>query len=446
MEEGGRTRPLVLIVALIAVLTVAGCSETVAGKGVTDGGTASSGAPQSHPSSQAPHAVAGTLTFWDTSDPSSEAPAFKELISRFEQAYPRVSIKYVDTPVSVALVKFLTASRAGTAPDIFRADVAWVSQFASLGFLAKLDGTSLTHDESDFLAVPEESTQYQGHRYAVPQTANSLALLYNKNLFRKAGITEPPRTWAQVITAARTLKAKTGVPGIYLNPAAYWLLPFIYGEGGNLVNASARKITIDDDKAVAGLQQAVNLIKSGAAPKPLPATGYTEMTQRFATGKVGMIIDGPWELSNIRTSPGFGGADNLGIAPVPAGSSRSAAPVGGQDYVVSSRISQSKTAAVTAFVDFMSSAQSQAFLAGRLGQPPARKSAYNLPGVRDNATMSAFRPIIEAGVPGPWIPQGGQLYSPLDTAAVEILVDGKSPRAALAQVAREYRSILPGWG
>ena len=71
---------------------------------------------------------------------------------------------------------------------------------------------------------------------------------------------------------------------------------------------------------VTGIKTAADLVKSGAAVKPDANGSYGTMMTLFKEGKVGMIINGPWEVANIRNDPNFGGFENLGIAPVPAGS------------------------------------------------------------------------------------------------------------------------------
>src|SRR5262245_4993159 len=84
----------------------------------------------------------GTVTWWDTSDATNEAPKFKELISQFEAKYPKIKINYVNVPFDQARDKFKTAAASGAgAPDVMRAEVAWTPEFASLGYLQKLDGT-----------------------------------------------------------------------------------------------------------------------------------------------------------------------------------------------------------------------------------------------------------------------------------------------------------------
>src|SRR4029450_2506070 len=274
-----------------------------------------------------PTALTANLTWWDTSDPTNEGPAFKELITKFNQTYPNVKINYQSVPFGQAQKQFKTAAEGKSgAPDILRAEVAWVPEFASLGYLYAIDGTDLLADQSDFLPTPMSSDKYNGKTYGVPQVTDTLALLYNKKLLEKAGITSPPATWAEIETAAKAIKSKTKTDGLFINAGGYFLLPFMYGEGGDLVDPAAKEIVVNSPESVAGVTTAQDLVKSGAAVKPPAADSYGTMMTLFKEQKVGMIINGPWEVNNIRNAPKFGGIENLGIAPVPAGSVKAGAP------------------------------------------------------------------------------------------------------------------------
>jgi arabinogalactan oligomer/maltooligosaccharide transport system substrate-binding protein len=423
--------------ALVAAVSLL---ATACGSGDTSGDTKKESAP-------APDKLTGSLTWWDTSDPTNEGPAFDKLVKKFEAKYPGVKINHQYVPFGEAQNKFKTAAEAGKgAPDILRAEVAWVPEFASLGYLYALDGTAALDDKSDYFETPLSSNVFDGKTYGVPQVTDSLALLYNKKLFEKAGIDSPPTTWAEVDADAKLLKSKAGVDGIFINPQGYFLLPFIYGEGGDLVDTSAKKIVVNSDANVKGVAEAQKLIKDGASPKPPASDAYAAMMTAFTENKVGMIINGPWEVNNIRNADGFGGIDNLGIAPVPAGSKTAGAPVGGHNYVVWSGMDDSKADAAVAFIDFMNSADSQAFLADQLGLLPTRKSAYEISSVADNPVISAFKPVIDKAVARPWIPEGGQFFTALDTMAVETMVQGKDPKAALDKAAKTYKSdVVPDY-
>ena len=170
------------------------------------------------------------------------------------------------------------------------------------------------------------------------------------------------------------------------------------------------------------------------------------MMTLFKEQKVAMIINGPWEVNNVRNAPTFGGIENLGIAAVPAGvgqGRRAGRRPQLRDLV---RLAEEKTAAAIAFVKFMNSAESQAFLADKLGLLPTRKSAYDIASVKNNAIISAFKPVVEAAVARPWIPEGGQFFGPLDTMATEVLVQGKAAKTSLDEVAQKYKAeVVPGY-
>ncbi|GAB1692217.1 extracellular solute-binding protein [Krasilnikovia sp. M28-CT-15] len=428
-----RIRSVGMIATALAVaLTAAACS------GNDNSSTSSDKKPATDPKS-----LSASLTWWDTSDPKNEGPAFQELIKKFNAEYPNVKVDYQSVPFADAQNKFKTAAAAKSgAPDILRAEVAWVPELASLGYLYNLDGSELLKDEADFLPTPMSSDKYAGKTYGVPQVTDSLALLYNKKIFSQAGITAAPKTWAEVKTAAATIKSKTGKQALFINSGGYFLLPFIYGEGGDVVDAAAKKITVNGPQAVAGIKIAQDLVKSGTAVKPPANDAYGNMMTLFKEQKVAMIINGPWEVNGIKDAPAFGGLANLGIAPVPAGSAKAGAPVGGHNYTIWSGMPKEKVAAAVAFVKFMSSAESQAFLADKLGLLPTRKSAYDLPGVKDNATIAAFKPVLDAAVARPWIPEGGQFFGPMDKMAVEVLVQNKDAKASLDTVAKTYKSEI----
>lgn len=390
-----------------------------------------------------PADLSATLTYWDTSDPTNERPAFEKLVEKFNQKYPKVKINYQSVPFDDAQNKFKTAASAGKgAPDVLRAEVAWVPEFAAAGHLYALDDTDLV--KGNFLRTPLSSNVYNGHTYGVPQVTDTLGLMYNKKLFAKAGITEAPTTWDEVTADAKKLKAKAGVDGIYLNPAGYHLLPFLYGEGGDLVDADTKTIKINSDANVKGMKIAQQMVKDGTAVKPDAEDAYGTMMTLFKAGKVGMIINGPWEVANIVSEPKFGGFKNLGIAPVPGGSAGPGAPVGGHNYVIYSGMDNTKAEAATAFVKFMSSPESEAFIADQLGLLPGNADAYDL--LADNAKVAAWKPALDVAKPRPWIPEGGLFFTPLDKMAVKVLIKGADPRKALDETARAYHAdVVPDY-
>ncbi len=391
-----------------------------------------------------PQSVEGTVTWWDTSDATNEAPAFKELIAKFEKQYPKIKVDYVNVPFDAAQNKFKTAAQSGSgAPDVFRSEVAWTPGFAKLGYLQPIDGTPAADGADDYLAGPVASTKFDGKTYGVPQVTDTLALLYNKDLLAKAGV-QPPKTMDELKTAALAIKAKTGAGGVYLNPGGYFLLPFLYGEGGDLVDVEAKKITVNSPEAVKAVDRAKDLIASGAAMKPDFADGYNNMQASFKDGKVAMVINGPWSVADDLSGKAFKNAGNLGIAPVPAGGSgKAGAPTGGHNYVIYA--GSKNIDASYLFVKFMNSAENQAFLASKLSLLPTRKTAYKDASVQASAVVKEFGVVLETAKPRPAIPEGGDLFKSLDENYVKVLNGSSTTQKGLDDVASAYEQLLADW-
>ncbi len=375
----------------------------------------------------------GEVTFWDTSGPN-EAPVFDK-IAQDCAAKGGYKVKTETVAFDQALNNYKTAAQGGQGPDVFRAEVAWVPQLAKLGYLVDLTGTDLGKDTADFLETPLGSTKYDGKTYGVPQVTDSLALFYNKKLLADAGV-EPPKTWDDIKTAAAKLG---GEKAFFLNNDAYYALPFIYGAGGDLVDAAQKKIVVNSPENVKALQTAKGLLDAKAASTALdPANSYNNMQAAFSSGEVAMVVTGPWSVADYLKGTAFTDKANLGIAPVPGDAAgKGSAPVGGHDYVIRQGTKAKETAAK--LVTCMSGTESQVRVAKELGLLPTRKSAYADAEVKANPVVSAFQPVATAAHARPWIPEGGQLFDPLKIAYADVLAGKKDAKAALDEVAKAYK-------
>ncbi|MEU6412023.1 extracellular solute-binding protein [Microbispora sp. NPDC046933] len=427
-------------ISAVTVVAALALAASACGSG-DDGGTSAANEKSAAPAD--PTQISGEITWWDTTRPDSEGPTFQKLIKEFEAKYPKIQVKYVNVPSDQAQGQFQTAAQAGTgAPDIIRSEVAWTPQFAALGYLQPLDGTRAVDNESDYLPGPLSSTKYEGKTYAVPQVTDTLALLYNKKLLKKAGYEEAPKTFDELKKVALDVKAKTGVNGLTLNVDSYFLLPFMYGEGGDLLDLQSKKIVVNTPANVKALGEVADLISSGAAPKPALQDSYANAMTALKDGKTAMIYNGPWALSEVYQGKEFQDRSNLGIAPVPAGSVKAGAPTGGWNYAVYA--GSKNLDASYEFLRFMSSASSLATVSGELGLLPARASSFDDPKVKENQDVAVFKPILDTAVPRPWIPEGGQLFQPL-LEGYQALLDGTKPEDALKQVDEKYHGIMKDW-
>ncbi|MFF9566133.1 extracellular solute-binding protein [Streptomyces sp. NPDC014685] len=414
--------------ALVAALALA---ATACGSDDESGGTKGSGE------------LSGTVTWWDTSNVGSEDKVFKKIAEGFEKKHPKVDVKYVNVPFGDAQNKFKNAAQAGSgAPDVIRSEVAWTPEFADLGYLAPLDGTAALKNPDDFLKQAAASTKYKDKTYAVPQVIDSMGIFYNKKMFKDAGV-EPPANIADLKSVAGKIKKKTGKTGLYLRgDDSYYFLSFLYGEGGDLVAAADKEITVDNAAGVKAFGVVKDLVDSGAA-KTDATDGWENMMQSFKNGDVAMMINGPWAVTDTLTGKEFSDKRNLGIAPVPAGSVAQGAPQGGHNLAVYA--GSKNLDASYAFVEYMTSVESQAQVAGELNLLPTRTSAYGRQQAVDSEIVQFFKPVVETAVERPWIPETGSLFAPLNTEYTKVLTGQTTPEKAAKATGDSYRKLLEGW-
>ncbi|NLU70196.1 extracellular solute-binding protein [Streptomyces sp. HNM0574] len=386
--------------------------------------------------------IAGTVTYWDTSN-EAEKGTYRKIAEDFEKKHPKVDVRYVHVNFGDANQKFKNAAGGNSgAPDVMRTEVAWVADFAHLGYLAPLDGTPALHREDDYLRTAAGSTRFEGKTYAVPQVTDTLGLFYNKRLLKKAGV-EVPETFAELKKSAAKIERSTGKKGLYLRgDDPYWFLPYLYGEGGDLVDAKKKRVTVDDAPGARAFATMKDLVDSGAAVTD-SSDGQENGLKAFRDGDVAMIIDGPWDIAGARAGKEFREGDNLGVAPVPGGRGGRGSPQGGWNLSVYAGSGNLRTA--QEFAKYMSSAEVQKRTTEELSLLPTRTSVYEDPEVRKNPMVKFFRPAVDKAVQRPWIPENNSLFEPLRGQMDAVLTGGSTPRQAAGKVGDEYRKLLKNY-
>ena len=386
--------------------------------------------------------IAGTVTYWDTSN-DAEKGTYKKIAEDFEKKHPKVNVEYVHVNFGDANQKFKNAAGGNSgAPDVMRTEVAWVADFAHLGYLAPLDDTPALHDETDYLTTAAGSGRFEGKTYAAPQVTDTLGLFYNKRLLKKAGV-EVPQTFDELQRNAKKIKDKTGATALYLRgDDPYWFLPYLYAEGGDLLDPAEKKITVDEKPGERAFARMKSLVESGAALTDA-SDGQENGLKAFQNGEVAMILDGPWDIAGAQQGKEFKGAknkDNLGVAPVPGGKNAQGSPQGGWNLGIYAGTENMR--ASQEFVKYMSSAEVQARTTKELSLLPTRASVYERPAVRRNEMVRFFKPAVEKAVQRPWIAEGNSLFEPIRVGVDGVLGGGKSPKQAAQKTGEEFRKLL----
>jgi multiple sugar transport system substrate-binding protein len=385
------------------------------------------------------------ITFWHAYAENASAPEMQRLtkivIPRFEKLHPSIKVEQVPFSYGNLQQKLTTSVAGGTLPDVIRADLAWVPQYAKLGAFAKLDQAMPDFKKIAAAMYPGSlaTNYYKGHYYGLPLDTNTRVLMYNQAALDAAGISAPPKTFADLRADAPKLKAK----GIYLfadgGTGGWNVLPWIWSAGGDLTNKTFTKATgfLNSPKSVAGVQLLADLYRQGAIPSLITGdTGATGTEDGLATAKYATILDGPWMFPIFaKAYPAF----KLRTAPVPAGAGGSVSVVGGEDIVLSQ--SSKHKAAAEQFIRFMTSPWAQTQMA-HAGQMPTR-SDVSKQLTKINAYFGIFAQQLKTAKPRTPSPN----WSKIDTIlgnAVASAIKGGSVQSALDAAAKEIDPLLAG--
>src|SRR5882672_9308716 len=224
-------RSLLAVIALVA-LVISACGSTPAATTPSASAAASSGA------SAAPVALSGDVRISGWSSSPTEDALLTNSINAFTAANPGVHIKW--EPIASDYETVLkTNLAAGTEADVFYADIFWVDSVMKSGKLLALDDLMAKSgvNKSDFVPSLLNAFTYNGKTYGIPKDFNTLGLVYNKDLFKAAGVAEPTNdwTWTDLQTAAKKLTSGS-VVGLSLPADAARFMPFLWQAGGDLAN------------------------------------------------------------------------------------------------------------------------------------------------------------------------------------------------------------------
>ncbi len=233
--------------------------------------------------------------------------------TQFEKTHPGVHVSFqkIVSGESAYYTKLdLMQSSTSTAPDVVMEDTFLISSDASAGYLKNL--TPLLKKWSgwkQYFPALKSITTYGGKTWGIPYSTDARYLWYNKNLFKKAGLPVPwhPSTWAQVLSAAHTIKRK--VPGV-IPMNVYSGIPMgesatmqgfemlLYGTGNSLYDYSTHKWVVKSPGFLSSLQLIKNLYGSHLGPplsEALTSTmGSLVETTLLPKQKLAIDLDGMW--------------------------------------------------------------------------------------------------------------------------------------------------------
>ena len=389
-------------------------------------------------------ALAVDLTFWHCWD-GANGTALQKLIDQYQKEHPGVNITVEFVPGSELQTKLQTAITGKRTPSLAIADLTNMPVLVRSGALAPLDPfiTKSKVNLKDYFEGPMVYGQYQKQQYSLPVSASNLALFYNKDLFRQAGLdpNKPPKTWEELVQFSKIIKAKTSKQGYELYSQGgegttwQWQV-FLWGAGGNFLNSQNAAAAFNSPQGVKALQYWVDLVNKDKVSSVAP-------WGQFGRGDAAMVMDGSWMTQFYPEQIDF----QLGSAPFPFPKGMKPATNMGGEQIFAFKGDPATTQAAWDFINWFSSTPVQIQWDRMTGFMPVKKSVASAPSYRN--WVSNTRPLLQPFVdsmtyahPRPPVPQYSQVSDRLATAVQEALTGRATAKAALDHAAQDVNTIL----
>jgi multiple sugar transport system substrate-binding protein len=258
-----------------------------------------------------------TLSGWQSSP--VEKQLLEQLLRDFEATHPHIRVNYeVITDQYSDVIK--TRLIGDAAPDIFYLDTLEAPLLMHRGVLEPLD-SYLTPEFNlgDFQPAMLNAFKYKGRLYGLPKDFSTLSLYYNTDYFQEAGLSEPPKTWAQLqdyserLTVRRSRDRRIQRYGFGIVPELARQAFVIRAFGGQFVDRNGFA-AFAHPKALKGLAPVLEQYQQTRSAGIPSDTGASNVSEMFGQGKAAMVLDGNWAIPYLQdTFPGI----NFAIAPVP---------------------------------------------------------------------------------------------------------------------------------
>lgn len=239
---------------------------------------------------------------------ADDVEQMKGLLAEYSKTYPNVIIEFKPTnpPDYNATLRLQLTS--GTGPDLMYArSYATGLQLFNDGFFA--DVSSIPGLKENFTEGARSPWMTaDGKSFAVPFVAVSHGVYYNKDIFKKLGLSIP-ETWEDFLKVCDKIKA-AGITPVANSLGDEWdiaevvfmsIAPnFIGGREGRLAYESGKR-PWNDANMVATFQAMKDLVPY--LPAGFEALTYNDSNALFATGKAAMYFDGSWTLGTFKDVP-----------------------------------------------------------------------------------------------------------------------------------------------
>ena len=243
-----------------------------------------------------------SFQIWD----NAQRGGMEAVASAYMEKNPDVEIQVQVTSWDEYWTKLDAAAESNQMPDIFWMHTNQILKYADYGMLA--DVTDLYDDEDPgyyqehFSEISLDNAKgSDGRLYGVPKDKDTIALLYNKEMFDAAGVAYPDEswTWDDLTAASAAIYDKTGKYGFMAyadDQLGYW--NFVYQAGGYILNEDKTEAGFTNPATKKAMEFYINLQKEPWCPDQR-YFAETNPGTAFMSGQGAMYLEGNWNFMSM---------------------------------------------------------------------------------------------------------------------------------------------------
>ncbi|MGW1545200.1 ABC transporter substrate-binding protein [Streptomyces sp. NPDC002309] len=357
------------------------------------------------------------------------------VLDRWNKLHPKEKVTFIQLPTDADSQRQQMIQNAETKSDAYTVlslDVVWTSEFAAHQWIDKLPEKQ--YPLQDMLEPVVETAKYRGGLYAVPAASDGGMLYYRTDLLEKAGVGEPPTTWAQMKSACAKVKKLPEAKKMSCYAGQFQKYEGLTVNFSEAVNSAGGVVTdangkpdVDTPEAKKGLDFLVDSVKDGTIPKEAVTYQEEDGRQAFQSGKLIFLRNWPYVYSLAQKSEVAG---KYAVAPLPGLDGPGSSSLGGHNLALSA-FAKNKATAVD-FMKFFTNEQNAGVFLKEASLAPPYASLYDDPALtKQYPYLPILKASIERAAPRPRVVQYGDVTSSIQQAAYAALTGSKSSAQAL---------------
>lgn len=421
----------------------------------------------------------GRLAYWWTgpneASPQIERDINDQFWAAWKATYPNIETDAQNIDYNTLLDKLRTALLGNAGPMVVRLQILGGVEFGAKGYMHELKPEDVGYSSVDFWPGALKSVTYDGKSYGIPTNNETMALIWNADIFERAGLDgeKPPATWDDVVTYSKQIKDKLGIPGYGMvakqnaGNTPFRFMPQLWAYGGGALDEARDNPTYDtielgSAESKAALQASYDMyVRDQSVPVSALTNTQTENQNPFIAGQLAMMIAHPSEYAKMVDLAGQAtGADkavadavvaNMRYGLIPEGPARRAVVFGGSNiHLLKNEYVDGglDEMAAKAFMCFWTSPEWSTKLAWT-GSNPGNLRGFKTKWMKERLDTIKFLDVTTSmlpnGIPFPVIPEAPEIMNIIVPDMLQNALTGKmTVDEAADDAAKKVEELLGG--